>query len=531
MTIITDYHQQTKHSLQAYAKGPETLDWDDQPSQFRYFEGCTIQPLSKPGKQREVTWAELTSNTVLPAMEMNIANLSLLLELSFGLSAWKQYGPDRWAVRNNPSSGNLHPTEVYVVNGISDLMPQGVYHYVSHDHHLEQRCSFENVQLEHSLLIGISSVHWREAWKYGERAYRYCQLDTGHAIAALSYAAACLGWRVEVLAQYSDNDVSNLLGLDTPDTFIANEKETPELICRLYYTDEADYFSDEFIEQTALLDTLQTALWQGKAKSLGAYHMFKWPIIDKVSFGAQKLRMPEEKWQVPTAQLLVSNCDVAATSLIRQRRSAQRFIPNMDAISNTAFKRILSSLSASNQLPFSAWLWQPAVHICLFVHNVEDLAPGLYCLPRAPEGLSLLQSSLDSDFLWQSVAEFPALYLLKQGDVRQMAKTLSCHQAIASDGEFSVAMLAEFKVNIAEQAWYYRRLFWECGMLGQVLYMEAEAAKVRGTGIGCFFDDGVHSVLGIKDDTLQSLYHFTVGHPFEDARIQSFPAYAHLNAM
>ena len=35
----------------------------------------------------------------------------------------------------------------------------------------------------------------------------------------------------------------------------------------------------------------------------------------------------------------------------------------------------------------------------------------------------------------------------------------------------------------------YRRLFWECGLIGQVLYLEAEAAGVRGTGIGCFYDD------------------------------------------
>ena len=39
------------------------------------------------------------------------------------------------------------------------------------------------------LLVVLSSIHWREAWKYGERAYRYCQHDAGHAIAATRYAA------------------------------------------------------------------------------------------------------------------------------------------------------------------------------------------------------------------------------------------------------------------------------------------------------------------------------------------------------
>lgn len=64
--------------------------------------------------------------------------------------------------------------------------------------------------------------------------------------------------------------------------------------------------------------------------------------------------------------------------------------------------------------------------------------------------------------------------------------------------------------------------------IGQILYLEAEAAGVRGTGIGCFFDDAVHGVLGLQDQTWQSLYHFTVGEPLEDNRLQTLPAYAHL---
>ena len=37
-----------------------------------------------------------------------------------------------------------------------------------------------------SCLVALTSIHWREAWKYGERAFRYCQHDLGHAIAAVS---------------------------------------------------------------------------------------------------------------------------------------------------------------------------------------------------------------------------------------------------------------------------------------------------------------------------------------------------------
>ena len=48
----------------------------------------------------------------------------------------------------------------------------------------------------------------------------------------------------------------------------------------------------------------------------------------------------------------------------------------------------------------------------------------------------------------------------------------------------------------------------------------------RATGIGCFYDDPVHDLLGIGDHTFQSLYHFTIGIPVEDTRLTTEPGYA-----
>jgi hypothetical protein len=61
-----------------------------------------------------------------------------------------------------------------------------------------------------------------------------------------------------------------------------------------------------------------------------------------------------------------------------------------------------------------------------------------------------------------------------------------------------------------------------------VLYLEAEAQGVRGTGIGCYFDDAVHEILGFQDNQYQSLYHFTIGRPVEDPRLETYPPYSHL---
>ena len=132
------------------------------------------------------------------------------------------------------------------------------------------------------------------------------------------------------------------------------------------------------------------------------------------------------------------------------------------------------------------------------------------------------------DLKWTPVDARLPLFLLRPGDFRDTATKVSCHQDIAGDGVFSVGMMARFKSAVAPDPYLYRRLFWECGMIGQVLYLEAEAAGLGGTGIGCFFDDAVHELLGLEDDRYQSLYHFTMGAPIDDGRLGSLPPYGHL---
>jgi hypothetical protein len=85
--------------------------------------------------------------------------------------------------------------------------------------------------------------------------------------------------------------------------------------------------------------------------------------------------------------------------------------------------------------------------------------------------------------------------------------------------------LAEFAAPIAQNPAAYRHLHWEAGMLGHIIGLEAEAAGWRGTGIGCFFDDADHDVLGLTDNRFQVLYHFAVGMPVNDPRLLTLPAY------
>jgi nitroreductase len=185
------------------------------------------------------------------------------------------------------------------------------------------------------------------------------------------------------------------------------------------------------------------------------------------------------------------------------------------------FMRMLQRLRPAAP-PWDAVDWPASVHLVLFVHRVEGLAPGLYAFLRDSSVEAELRTAMRPEFLWDPVDE---LRLLVPTDVTWVANRLSCDQDIAGDGFFSLGMLARFEATLDRGDWAYRRLFWECGVIGQILYLEAEAAGVRGTGIGCFYDDAVHDTLGLSGHAWQSLYHFAVGEPIEDGRLETAPGY------
>lgn len=431
----------------------------------------------------------------------------------------------------NPSSGNLHPTEAYAVLPGLDKLPggAGVYHYAPLEHALEQRACWPHAAASamDEFHVELTSITWREAWKYGERAFRYCQHDVGHALAALRFAASTLGWHVQLLSEWDDARLAQLLGLDRPQDFVDAEPETPELLVRVSINEVAAKPLSPAVDPRIK--------WFGSANRLSDSHV-EWPAIDE-AIKASERKSPRAAplkdgdwpaWSPPAPP----KCGHTAGQLIRQRRSAVDF-DGVTHLSRDHFLAILgTTLPRKFAPPFDAWPFAPRVNLVLFVHRVIGLEPGLYLWLRAPADAEALHQSFHAKFKWEPVLEAVTsvpLYRLAGGAVGDFARTLSCHQDIAADGAFSLGMLAPFEPILREHgAAAYRELFWEAGLIGQALYLAAEAAGVRGTGIGCYFDDVLHRALGLTGYDWQSVYHFTIGVPVEDLRLRTAPPYAHL---
>ena len=97
LDTVLRYHEATKHDFGRFARSVGYLDWASQPDPFRRYDGADLIELPR---------AAGTPGAAAVCRE----SIGDFLRCSMGLSAWKQYGRSRWALRVNPSSGTLHPT-------------------------------------------------------------------------------------------------------------------------------------------------------------------------------------------------------------------------------------------------------------------------------------------------------------------------------------------------------------------------------------------------------------------------------------
>ena len=440
--------------------------------------------------------------------------------------------------------------------GLSDS--PGVYHYAPDRHLLELRCAIDARAWregpgDNVLFVALTSIHWRESWKYGERAFRYCQHDLGHAIAALAASASAIGWRASLVPECPQASLAALTGIDRDEDFVDAEREEPSCLLAIGPGEVPGAFAQS---HDRLIAAARSGRWFGRASRLSEDHV-QWTFIDEVAAATrddtgapaalltrkrdsaqrESISVPRLRSALPRAESrgvstrwgwgpsASAKKSADARAIFLQRRSAVAF-DGVSSISRDTFLSMLGAVMPHESAPWSALWWSPRIHLALFVHRVDGVAPGLYLLPRNQDAVPSLRASMNRDFLWETEAAGMPLVCLARGDARRLAARVSCDQDIAADGCFSLGMIASVDASLNEYGpWFYRHLFWEAGFVGQILYLEAEAAGVRATGIGCYYDDPVHDVLGLQDHAFQSLYHFTVGAPVEDARLTTMPGY------
>ena len=216
-----DYHEATKHSVESLMRARRVLDWANMPDPFRHYEGVPVLDLPADPPIPEIPALEVLQggSGTTPVVD-GPTFLSQLFFYSAAISASKRVPStgDAYALRVNPSSGNLHPTEFHFVTRGLKEWPDGIYHYDPSRHMAEQRGRgrFEAViaRSPAPIVVILTTIAWREAWKYGERAYRYCLLDIGHAWQALALSARAIGCKTAAFGGFDDDEIARLWRLN-----------------------------------------------------------------------------------------------------------------------------------------------------------------------------------------------------------------------------------------------------------------------------------------------------------------------------
>jgi SagB-type dehydrogenase family enzyme len=488
-----EYHELTKHSVASLQRTRHYLDWANMPNSFRHYEGVPVLDLPADPPAPQISALEvLDSKTGNTSVQDGAEFLSQLMFYSASISASKRVPStgNSYALRVNPSSGNLHPTEFHFCTRGLASWPDGLYHYRPSSHMVEQRATgdFAEKFLKTSvpLIFVLTSIVWREAWKYRDRAYRYCLHDIGHAWQALTLSARAIGCESFALGHFSDDRVA--------ESCLLAQDEWPMLIVGLY--------GPSIPLKTIIPE--ETVLFGGQPNRLSETQE-SYPPIERIH-AATKISMesaiPSLYRPTVSGRGEISRPSHESTGrsfedVVRGRRSALDFRGGSESISLSQ----LATLLASTKEPlFADFATTRFVHLYLYVHRVEGLARGVYRY-------------------WPEHAE---LEKIREGDQRLVAASLSLGQDLAGNACLAFSMIGDFE-NAARLFGDrgYRYVHFEAGAIGQRMYLASEALGLRATGIGAFFDEQVNQYLGLSRELGQVVYHFAIGYAVSDPRLEA----------
>ncbi|NGQ93612.1 SagB/ThcOx family dehydrogenase [Brevibacillus sp. SYP-B805] len=203
------------------------VDWEDAPLPYKLYRGLPVVPLSPE--------VPLTLEGREAPAKPDLSGIGHFLWYVFGLtqvcqsyfaadSTEQEAWPMQSLRRFLPSGGALYPSEIYVYLKIEDL-PAGVYHYdVAHHRLVLLREGHFDSYLARALgnrcdvsacfgAVFVSTMFWKNFFKYHNFAYRLQGLDAGVLIGQLLEVAKRFGFEAGVYFQFLDRAVNHLMGL------------------------------------------------------------------------------------------------------------------------------------------------------------------------------------------------------------------------------------------------------------------------------------------------------------------------------
>ena len=468
LSSASEYHHRTK-----YRRGlmpGSSLDPSNQPGVIKIYEKADASPLTKELVLPRIETARALLGGFQRKPEPLSANLlARLLYMSYGYTDQVDYQTKVFYYRSAPSAGALYPVEVYLAaRGIAGLM-DGLYHYNLGDFTLNILRQGTPPSEIPAPAIFLSAVFFRSAWKYRERAFRYCLLDTGHVGENISIISPTLGLGARFEADFDDLALNDYLGLKPEKEAVlgiinlekAADQATAECLENLPKPPTAEPVADREIPFDLITQVWERTLPRTAKSPSDAPLRPESPVVS--------LPAPDQD-------------DFRGSTLVgalQNRRSRRNFKPK--DIQSGDLSRLLS-LVVTPEI-------NTLINLHLVTNTVQDLKDG--CYRYQPSNHSLKKN----------IGGFMNLELSKTALNQDWLGRANLVLAVS-------APLERLERSIGPRA--LRLAYLAAGRLGQRAYLAAEAMDWGCCGVGAFFDDEVREILNLPQGE-EVLYLIPVG--------------------
>ncbi|RDW18596.1 SagB family peptide dehydrogenase [Oceanobacillus chungangensis] len=472
------------------------VDWEDAPLAYKLYRGLPIVPLSSE--------VPLTLTGEEPPARLDLNRVGHFLWYVFGFTQLSQSvfpmdsteqdpHPVQSYRRFAPSGGALYPNELYVYLKVEGL-PDGVYHYdVAHhslvclregnfDSYLARalgnRCDFSSC----FGIVFVSTMFWKNFFKYNNFAYRLQGLDAGVLMGQLMEVAKRFGFASGVYFQFLDTAINHLLGLSELEESVYSVIPL-SVEATTWSANGRDLYKNVTSEELKKeLPAIQAEHFE-RSLSVKEYPMIT--AMNEVSKldSTNSFRLLERRTIPERMELTVELPQVKSLTYDLAEACGNRFSPDMDFVLEkvsqqqlaTLLQEATTSFSYRNDLDEAYRSNVPRVTIYSCLYNVEGISNGAYDYDSAKH---ILREIYPGDH---------RLHLqtgMSLDNVNLLQVPLCLH--VAGDKEF-------YQTELGHRGYRIQQM--EAGMLVQRLLLAASALEMGG-----------HPLLGFDANLSDELY-------------------------
>lgn len=397
------------------------VDWEDAPLPFKLYRGLPAIPLTL-----EIPLTLKKREDLTPSLE----EFGHFLWYIYGLTQFSQSAINDETQEKNmgfthslrrfvPSGGALYPNELYVYVKL-DEAPNGIYHYdVAHHRLILLREGNFDLYLSKSLVNGlpisdcfctviISTVFWKNFYKYNNFSYRLQGLDTGVIIGQLLEVASQMGYYPRVCYQFLDRSLNHLLGLSEQEESVYAVipiSMKPSITCV-----DNDQSREEVVSASELCQEVPVLnhISYNRSKKVFDFPMLRQlneaSMIETTQSFVKIKKDKRLKFSLDTEMVLLPNTEYFSYDLASVCK--KRYSPDVDfmlgKVSQTQLSTLLKetfSFSYQNDLDDTQGHVETRVSLFGSFYNVEGIPDGAYSYDNGTHALRRITKGDYREFL------------------------------------------------------------------------------------------------------------------------------------